>query len=105
MLSYINISYIDSAIKILGAYINDNAKEKLKHIREDVKPIFDNLINNFKELLRVMRKLKVMLSGSRLVNFFKLKCNFREFNYNFYAKDNAYYIAIFIIYITSISVH
>ena len=105
MLSYINISYVDSAIKILGAYINDSAKEKLKHIRENVKLIFNNLTNNFKELLRVMHKSKVILSGSRLVNFFKLKYSFKEFDYNFYAKDNAYYIAIFIIYITSISVH
>ena len=105
MLSYTNISYINSAIKILGAYIDDNAKEKLKHTREDVKLIFDNFTNNFKELLRVIRELKVVLSGSRLVNFFKLRCSFKEFDYNFYAEDNAYCIAIFIVYITSISVH
>jgi len=105
VLSYTNISYINSAIKILGAYIDDNAKEKLKHTREDVKLIFDNFTNNFKELLRVIRELKVVLSGSRLVNFFKLRCSFKEFDYNFYAEDNAYCIAIFIVYITSISVH
>jgi hypothetical protein len=105
MLAYINISYINNIIKVLRAYLNKSAKEKLKYIREDIRLIFNNLINNAKELLQVMRELKVILSGSRLINFFKLKCSFKISDYNFYIKDNMHYIAIFIIYITSISVH
>jgi len=105
VLSYINIGYINSAIEILRAYIDNNIKEKLKHIREDIKPMFNNLIDNFKELLGVIRELKVMLSGSRLVNFFKPGYSSRESDYDFYAKDNTYYIVIFIVYITSIGVH
>jgi hypothetical protein len=105
VLSYINIGHVNSAIEILGAYMDDNAKEKLKHIREDIKPMFNDLINNFKELLRVMRESKVVLSGSRLINFFKPGYSSRESDYDFYAKDNAYYIAIFMVYMTSIGVH
>jgi len=52
-----------------------------------------------------MRELKVMLSGSRLTNLFKPGYSFKISDYNFYTKDNAYYIAMFIIYITSISVY
>jgi hypothetical protein len=44
--------------------MHEGAKEKLKYIREDVKLIFNNLINNAKKLLNVMRILKVMLSKS-----------------------------------------
>jgi hypothetical protein len=105
MLAYTNISHIDNIIKVLGAYLNKGAKEKLKYIKEDIKLIFNNFINNAKELLQVIRESKVVLSGSRLTNFFKLKCSFKISDYNFYTKDNAHYIAIFIIYITSISVH
>jgi len=105
VLAYINISYVDNIIKVLRAYLNKGAKEKLKYIREDIKLIFNNLINNTKKLLQVMQELKVILSGSRLTNFFKLKCSFKISDYNFYIKDNAHYIAIFIIYIISISVH
>jgi hypothetical protein len=49
---------------MLKAYINDNAKERLKHIRGNVKLIFDDFINNTKELFNIMRKLKVILSKS-----------------------------------------
>jgi hypothetical protein len=105
MLAYINISYIDNIIKVLRAYLNKGAKEKLKYIREDIRPIFNDLINNAKELLQVIRESKVVLSGSRLTNFFKPGYSFKTFDYNFYAKDNTHYIAIFIIYITSISVY
>jgi hypothetical protein len=105
VLAYTNISYINNIIKALRAYINKGAKEKLKYIREDIKLIFNNLTNNAKELLNVIRISKVILSKSRLSNFFKLKYSLKAFNYNFYIKDNIYYIAIFITYITSISVH
>jgi hypothetical protein len=64
MLAYINISYINNIIKVLKAYLNKGAKEKLKYIKEDIKLIFNNLINNAKELLQVIRELKVVLSGS-----------------------------------------
>jgi len=105
VLAYINISYIDNIIKALGAYMHKGTKEKLKYIREDVKLIFNNFTNNAKELLNVMRMLKVILSKSRPSNFFKLKYNLRAFDYNFYIKDNMHYIAMFITYIISISVH
>ena len=105
MLAYINISYVDNTIKVLRAYLNESAKEKLKYIKEDIRPIFNNLTNNAKKLLNVMRISKVVLSGSRPSNFFKLRCNSKAFNYNFYIKDNIYYIAIFITYIKSISVY
>ena len=72
MLSYTNIDHVDSAIGILGAYRDDSAMENLKHTREDVKPVFDDLTDNFEELfLNVMRKSKAVLSGPRPVNFFK----------------------------------
>jgi hypothetical protein len=64
VLAYINISYINNTIKALKAHMHEGAKEKLKYIREDVKLIFNNLINNAKKLLNVMRILKVMLSKS-----------------------------------------
>jgi hypothetical protein len=105
VLTYTNISHIDNTIKVLRAYLNEGVKEKLKYIREDIKLIFNNFVNNAKELLQVMRELKVILSKSRLTNFFKLKYSFKTFDYNFYTKDNTYYIAIFIIYIISISVY
>jgi hypothetical protein len=105
VLSYTNIGHVDSAIEILGAYMDDDAKEKLKHTREDVKPVFDDLTDNFEELLGVMRESKVVLSGSRPVNFFKPGCSSRESDYDFYAEDNAYCIAIFMVYMTSIGVH
>jgi hypothetical protein len=67
--------------------------------------MFNDLIDNFKELLGVIYKLKVILSGSRLVNFFKPRYSSKESNYDFYIKDNIYYIAIFIVYIMSIGVY
>ena len=105
MLTYINIGYINSIIEVLGVYLNKDAKEKLKYIREDIRPIFKDLINNEEEILQVMRVLKVILSRSRAINFIKLRYYFRISNYNFYAKDNIYYIAIFMSYIRSIGVY
>jgi hypothetical protein len=105
VLAYTNISHVDNTIEVLRAYLNEGAKEKLKYIREDIRLIFNDLIDNAKELLQVMRESKVVLSGSRLTNFFKLKCSFKTSDYNFYAKDNTHYIAMFIIYMTSIGVH
>jgi hypothetical protein len=49
---------------MLKAYINNNAKERLKYIRENIKLIFDDFINNAKELFNVIYKLKVMLFKS-----------------------------------------
>jgi hypothetical protein len=64
MLAYINISHVNNIIKVLKAHLNKGAKEKLKYIKEDIKLIFNNLINNAKELLQVIQELKVVLSGS-----------------------------------------
>jgi vacuolar-type H+-ATPase subunit E/Vma4 len=47
---------------MLRAYINDNAKEKLKYIKENIRLIFNNFINNIKKLFNVIYKLKVVLS-------------------------------------------
>ena len=105
MLAYINIGHINNTIEALGAYIDEGAKEKLKYIREDIRLIFNDLINNAKELLNVMRILKVMFSRSRLSNFFKPGYSSRASNYDFYIEDNMHYIAIFMTYIKSISVH
>jgi hypothetical protein len=105
VLAYINIGYVDNTIEALGAYIDKGAKEKLKYIREDIRPMFNDLINNAKELLNVIRILKVILFKFWLSNFFKLRYSLRAFNYNFYTKDNIYYIAMFITYIKSISVY
>lgn len=44
--------------------MHKGAKEKLKYIREDIRPVFNDLINNAKELLNVIRILKVILSRS-----------------------------------------
>jgi hypothetical protein len=54
MLAYINISYIDNIIKVLGTYLNEGVKEKLKYIKENIKLIFNDFINNAKELLQVI---------------------------------------------------
>jgi hypothetical protein len=54
MLAYINISHVNNIIKVLKAHLNKGAKEKLKYIKEDIKLIFNNLINNAKELLQVI---------------------------------------------------
>jgi flagellar motor component MotA len=105
MLAYINISYVDNIIKALRAYMHKGAKEKLKYIRKDIRLVFNNLTNNAKELLNVICILKIMLSKSRPSNFFKLKYSLKAFDYNFYIKDNMHCIAIFITYITSISVN
>jgi hypothetical protein len=51
MLAYINIGYINNIIEVLGAHLNKAIKEKLKYIREDIRPMFNNLIDNTKELL------------------------------------------------------
>jgi hypothetical protein len=61
VLAYINISYINNTIKALRAHMDKGAKEKLKYIREDIKLMFNDFINNAKELLNVMRMLKVVL--------------------------------------------
>jgi hypothetical protein len=54
VLAYINISYVNNIIKVLGAYLNKGAKEKLKYIKEDIRLIFNDFINNAKELLQVI---------------------------------------------------
>ena len=105
MLAYTNISHINNIIEVLKTYINEIAKKKLKYIRENVRLIFNDFADNAKKLLNIMRKLKVMLSKSRPTNFFKPRCNFKKSNYNFYIKNNAHYIAIFMVYITNIGVH
>jgi predicted nucleic acid-binding OB-fold protein len=64
LLSYTNISHVDSAIELLRAYIDNDAKEKLKRIREDVKIMFNDLTDNAKELFNVICKSKVVLSRS-----------------------------------------
>ena len=103
--AYINIGYVDNTIEALGAYIDEGAKEKLKYTREDIRPIFNDLINNAKELLNVIRISKVVLSRSRPSNFFKPGCSLRASDYDFYTEDNMYCIAMFMTYITSIGVH
>ena len=105
VLAYINIGHIDNIIEALGVHMNEGVKEKLKYIREDIRLVFNDLINNTKELLNVMYILKVILSGSRSSNFFKSGYNSRVFDYNFYTKDNIYYIVIFMTYMKSISVY
>ena len=64
VLAYTNIGHVDNTIEALGAHIDKGAKEKLKYTKEDVRPMFNDLINNVEELLNVMRMSKVMLSGS-----------------------------------------
>jgi hypothetical protein len=64
MLAYINIDYINNIIKGLAAYINKGTKDKFKYIREDVRPMFNNLIDSAKELVNIMHKSKVVLSRS-----------------------------------------
>jgi hypothetical protein len=46
---------------MLKAYINNNVKERLNYIRENLKLIFNNFINNAKELFNIIYKLKVMI--------------------------------------------
>jgi hypothetical protein len=67
--------------------------------------VFNDLINNTKELLNVMHMSKVMLSKSRPSNFFKPGYSSRASNYDFYTKDNIHCIAMFITYIKSIGVY
>jgi hypothetical protein len=105
VLAYTNIGHVDNTIEALRAHMDEGVKEKLKYTREDVKPVFNDLINNVKELLNVMRMSKVMLSGSRPSNFFKLGCSSRASDYDFYTEDNMHCIVMFMTYITSISVH
>jgi hypothetical protein len=104
VLAYTNIGYVNNTIKVLRAHLDKGAKEKLKYTREDVGPVFNDLTDNAKELLNVMRESKVVLSGSRPTNFFKLGCSSKKSDYNFYVKDNTHCIAMFMIYITSIGV-
>ena len=77
----------------------------MKLARQDVKLVFDDLTNNLKELCNVICKSKVILSGSRAINLFKLGLSFKVSDYNFYTEDNVYSIAMFIAYMTSISVN
>jgi hypothetical protein len=105
VLAYTNLGHVDNTIEGLGAHIVKGAKDKLKYTREDVRPVFNDLTDNAKELLGVMRKSKVVLSGSRSVNFFKPGCSSRISDYDFYVEDNAHCIAMFMFYMTSIGVH
>ncbi|KAF4627298.1 hypothetical protein G7Y89_g10854 [Cudoniella acicularis] len=105
LLSYTNIGYVDSAIELLGAHLDDDAKEKLKYTREDVRPVFDDLTDNAEELFNVIRKSKVVLSGSRSVNFIKPGSSSRASDYDFYAEDNVHCIAMFMAYMTTIGVY
>ena len=102
---YINIDYINNIIKALGIYIDEGIKKKLKYIKKNIRPIFNNFINNIKKLLNIIYILKIIFFRSWLSNFFKLKYNSRVFNYNFYIKNNIYYIIIFIIYIINIGIY
>ena len=105
VLAYTNIRHIDNTIEVLGAHMDEVAKKKLKYTREDVRPVFNDLTDNAKELLNVMRESKVVLSGSRPTNFFKPGCSSRKSDYDFYVEDNAHCIAMFMVYMTSIGVH
>jgi hypothetical protein len=104
VLAYTNIGHVDNTIEVLGAHMDEGAKEKLKYTREDVKPVFNDLTDNAEELLNAMRKSKVVLSGSRAANFFKPGCSSRASDYDFYVEDNAHCIAMFMIYMASIGV-
>jgi hypothetical protein len=105
LLSYTNIGQIDSAIELLAPHMDNDAKEKLKLARQDVRPVFDDLTDNPEELCNVMRKSKVILSGSRAVNLFKPGSSSKASDYDFYAEDNVHSIAMFMAYMTSIGVN
>jgi hypothetical protein len=85
--------------------MDNDAKEKLKLARQDVRPVFDDLTDNPEELCNVMRKSKVILSGSRAVNLFKPGSSSKASDYDFYAEDNVHSIAMFMAYMTSIGVN
>jgi hypothetical protein len=105
VLAYTNIGHVENTIEVLGAHLDKDAKEKLKYTREDVRPVFNDLTNNAKELLNAMRESKVVLSGSRACNFFKPGCSSRASDYDFYVEDNVGCIAIFMSYMTCIGIH
>lgn len=98
-LSYTNIGHVDNTIEVLGASMDEVAKKKLKYTRGDLRPVFNDLTDNAKELLKAMRQSKVVLSGFWVCNFFKLGYSSRKSDYGLYC------IVVFMSYIMSIGVN
>ncbi|KAK8900856.1 hypothetical protein QC760_010620 [Botrytis cinerea] len=91
-----------NSLVFLGRHLDKEIKLDLFKRRSDPKRAFDDLYVDTIALLNAMRKYRVILSGSRALNFFVPGVSNSRSDYNFYCGASAYDIQGFLAYMESV---
>jgi hypothetical protein len=99
ILDHTNIGRVATTLMYFARHLDTESREKLFLNRNDPRRIFSEFTDNPEELLEAMRNFKIVLSGSRAVNYFVPGSASSSSDYDFFGEDSHHGLQRFALYL------